>query len=404
MINKIKTALLTLLVTTVSSPAATESNPSNANDLAAASAASACNELGFKLYRAVSKSSGNLFFSPYSIETALAMTATGAEQETLKQMLATLHLRPNFGPDFKALQNKLASGDDFKLLVANRIWAQIGVTYYPDFLSNLSKHFGSEAVLLDFKTKTETARSDINQWVQNQTQGKIKDLLKPGMISKEIELVLTNAIYFKGSWAHEFLKDSTVDGTFHPSASTKHPVQFMNQTNNFLYNETVDLQYLQLAYKGQLVMDVLLPKAGVTLGSIESKLTTSMFFDLVKQPQHREVSVTLPKFKVESQFDLGDTLAQLGMPLAFDRHKANFRKIRKLGADETLSISKVIHKAFVEVNEEGTVAAAATAVTMIPTSSVGPPPTEFKADRPFMFFIRHTESGAILFAGRFQSP
>jgi serpin B len=178
----------------------------------------------------------------------------------------------------------------------------------------------------------------------------------------------------------------------------------MNATQGFQYFEKPDFQYLQVPYKGkELAMDVILPKKGVSLSKIEQDLNNKAFSDLVANAKGAEIQLSFPKFKAEFSLDLGELLSKMGMPLAFDPAKANFKGIRYLKQGETLSISKVLHKAFVEVNEEGTEAAAATAVVMM-LAGAPPPPIEFKADRPFLYFIRHVKTGAILFMGRFSKP
>lgn len=368
-------------------------------------AADASNQMGFNLYKFTSKTQGNLFFSPFSIQAALAMTAAGAQQETLKQMLSTLHLSPDYHSDFRVLLGQLRGNKDFQLFVANRIWAQVGAPYYPDFLKLLLENYGADLAPLDFQKQTEPSREKINKWVEQQTRDKIKDLLKPGIITKDTDLVLTNAIYFKGSWVQAFKKEMTRDDQFQVSPAQKKSIPFMNMTSRFLYTENPELQYLRLPYKGNdLVMDILLPNQGVPLSAIEQKLNSQVFADIIKQAGSNEVEVSLPKFKAESEFDLGEILSAMGMPLAFAKFKANFRGMRKLNPGENLYISKVVHKAFVDVNEEGTEAAAATAVVMASTESVPPLPKIFKADRPFLFFIRHLKSGAILFMGRYSQP
>ena len=385
------------VVITLSFPLLVASQTSNVS--------AASNQFGFNLYKVTSKVQGNLFFSPFSIETALAMTAAGAQKETLKQMLTTLHLSSNYHSEFKNLLGQLKGNKDFQLFVANRIWGQSGTSYFPDFLKLLNENYGADLSQLDFKSQPDPSRVKINQWVQQQTRDKIKDLLKLGTITVHTDLVLTNAIYFKGSWVQAFKKEKTKDDQFQTSPTQKKSIPFMHLKAGFHYMENSDVQYLQLPYKGNdLVMDILLPKPGVQLSAIEQNLNSQVFKNLTEQASGSEVEVSLPKFKAESELDLGDTLSSLGMPLAFDKSKANFQGLRKLNAGENLFISKVVHKAFVDVNEEGTEAAAATAVEISAITSIPAPPKIFKADRPFLFFIRHLQSGTILFMGRYSQP
>lgn len=373
-------------------------------------AVEASNQFAFNLYKSTSKSQENLFFSPFSVEAALAMTAAGAQQETLKQMLTTLHLEPNYHSEFKIILSQLNGQKDFQLYVANRIWGQLGTPYYPNFLKLLLENYGAELSPVDFKNQPDPSREKINLWVQQQTRDKIKDLLKPGVITNDTDLVLTNAIYFKASWANAFKKEMTASDQFHMSPTQKKLISFMHITKEFRYMENSELQYLQLPYKGnELIMDVLLPKPGVLLSMIEQKLNSQVFLDMNKKTILYNIEVSLPKYKTESEFDLGKTLSILGMPLAFDEHNANFKGMRPLVPNENLYISKVIHKAFVDVTEDGTEAAAATAVVMARMmgafpSEPPPPPKIFKANRPFLFFIRHLKSGVILFMGRYSQP
>jgi serpin B len=368
-------------------------------------AAEASNQFGFSLFKISSKAQGNLFFSPLSIEAALAMTAAGAQEQTLKQMLTTLNLGPNSHANFKIILGQLNGNRDFQLFVANRIWAQTGAPYFPSFLKLLSDNYGATLIPLDFEKQTEPSREKINRWVEQQTNDKIKDLLKPGTITKKTDLVLTNAIYFKGSWTEAFKKELTKEEEFQIDSTRKKTIPFMNRSARLRYFENEELQYLQLPYKGHdLVMEIILPRTGIQYAAVEQKLTSKAIAEYTQQAETQEVEVSLPKFKAESEFELGSTLSEMGMPLVFDKSKANFRGMRKLKSDENIYISKVIHKAFVDVNEEGTEAAAATAVVIAMTESMAAAPKIFKANHPFIFFIRHLKSGAILFMGRYSQP
>lgn len=367
----------------------------------------ASNQFGFDLYKKLSKSDGNLFFSPLSIEVAIAMTSAGAQQETLQQIISILHLKKNYHSNFKNILKQLKGNKSFQLLIANQLWGTSGTSYDPEFLKQLIENYNATLVPLDFKNQTESSRVTINQWVEKQTENKIKDLLKPGVIKADTELVLTNAVYFKGNWDEEFDKSQTTDDIFYLSTQQKKSIPFMHMKSNFNYAENAKWQYLQIPYKGkELVMEILLPRESLTLTSLEQKLNLQTFSELALHAQPDDVIVALPRFKAESEFDMEQILATLGMPLAFDSSKANFKGIRKLNPGETLYISKVIHKAYVDVNETGTEAAAATAVVAVLGSALVPQkqPKTFKADRPFLFFIRHLNSGSILFMGRYSKP
>jgi len=354
------------------------------------------------------KTSKNLFFSPYSISTALAMTYVGAAGETEKQMAQVLHftvpkvelnyamarLRSSFLADTKK---------GYQLRVANRLWGQKGYEFLTEFLQTTRTDYGAELAVVDFAL-TEQARREINGWVEKQTEEKIKDLLAPGVLDPRTRLVLTNAIYFKGNWQEKFSKDATQDAPFHLSADKEVTVSMMHQTERFGYRAVDDLQILEMPYaKGELSMIVLLPKGIEGLSLLEKKLTLEKLQEWSKGLRRQRVIVYVPRFTMTSEFSLKDTLQALGMTLAFDDQKADFSRMSR---SEGLYISAVVHKAFVDVNEEGTEAAAATGVVMMPTAApVAPeePPT-FRADHPFLFLIRENQTGSILFMGRVTNP
>lgn len=367
------------------------------------------NQFATDLYRRLKdKNSGNLFFSPYSISAALAMTYAGASGETQKQMAEVLHFAVPESELHQAMarlrESLLADAKQgYQLRVANRLWGQKGFEFLPEFLQTTQKYYGAELGILDFAQNTETARQEINRWVEKQTEDKIKDLLAPGVLDPQTRLVLTNAIYFKGNWQEQFKKDATQDAPFHVSADKEVSVPMMHQTERFGYRATDDLQALEMPYaKGELSMIILLPKAIDGLLQLEKKLTEENLQEWTKGLGHQKVIVYVPKFTMTSQFSLKDTLEAMGMTLPFTQ-KADFSR---MSSKEGLSISAVIHKAFVDVNEEGTEAAAATAVTMMPTSAAPPreePPT-FRADHPFVFLIQDNQTGSILFMGRVMNP
>ena len=377
------------------------------------------NAFALDLYAKLSEAEGNLFFSPYSISTALAMTYAGARGETADEMKATLHL-PG-GPADKTLHDAFgtlvrelnAAGEKgaFKLSVANALWAQHDYEFLDAFTRLVTASYDAGLTGLDFKGETEAARQTINKWVEEQTQDKIKDLLKPGVLTPLTRLVLTNAIYFKGDWASQFDKDRTKDAPFYlcfPANArvALEPIQvpLMFQKGDFQYADLKTFQLLQMPYKGdELSMVVLLPKDRSTeaLAALEASLTAENFAKWLGRMGRLEVEVYLPRFKMTSEFSLKEMLVAMGMKDAFAPGTADLS-----GMDGTrdLFISAVVHKAFVDVNEEGTEAAAATGV-VVGVTSVAPHPTPvFRADHPFLFLIRENESGAILFIGRVMNP
>jgi len=351
----------------------------------------------------------NLFFSPYSISNALAMTYVGAAGKTKSQMAEVLHFPK---PDsevtaaFKLLTTALTSKNEeagFQLRVANRLWGQNDFQFASDYLNVMQADFNAEMGLVDFK-KTEAARTSINSWVEEQTDRKIQNLLAPGVLNAATRLVLTNAIYFKARWEHEFSKSATTDAPFHITASQQISIPTMHKTHEFGYFETAHAKILELPYGSDdsLSMLVLLPKKVDGLADLEKQLSSENLGKWSAGLKSQNVKVQLPKFKTTSELGLTDVLGAMGMPLAFS-DQADFSK---MSTQERLTISAVIHKAFVDVNEEGTEAAAATAVAIRATAIfIDPKKTvEFRADHPFVFLIRHNQSKMVLFLGRLVNP
>ncbi len=361
----------------------------------------------FDLYAQLKNEPGNLFLSPYSISTALAMTYAGAQEQTAEQMAQALnfslpqaHLHGAFGYLIKQI-NRQAEAGDYDLSVANALWLQQDYEFLATYLGLVSAHYEAALERVDFVRQTEPSRQRINDWVARQTEGKIEDLIPEGAVHRLTRLVLTNAIYFKGDWAQQFDPDKTqeADFTVSPDKTVKAPL--MHQQDDFRYAQIDTLQILELPYKGKaLSMLVLLPDKADGLAALEAKLTAENLSRWQQQMRQREVIVYLPRFEITSQFGLSDTLSAMGMPDAFTEN-ANFS-----GMDGTreLFISDVLHKAFVEVNEEGTEAAAATGVIVGITSRSLLQPPIFRADRPFIFLIKDNATGSILFLGRLADP
>lgn len=365
----------------------------------------------FDLYRRLrGDGDTNLFFSPSSISTALAMTSAGARGATAEEMAKVLHfgLPPDrLHPAFAALnaaEGGNAAGRGYELSVANRLWGQKGFHFLPEFLAITRKDYGAELAVVDFKTQAEASRTAINEWVEQQTKGKIKDLIPPRVIDDLTRLVLTNAIYFKGMWATPFNKKATKDAPFFMTPGREIVVPLMTRRGQYEYLEADGMKLLELPYgKGKdLSMLIFLPDAKDGLSNLEPKLTQEQVDKWIAGLRMREVEVFLPRFRVEAQFQLGKLLQAMGMSLAFDPERADFSG---MSTDDDLAITEVIHKAFVDVNEEGTEAAAATAV-VVGVRSAAPPsdPAVFRADHPFAFLIRDNRNGSILFLGRLVNP
>jgi serpin B len=364
----------------------------------------------FDLYQALREKEGNLFYSPYSISLALAMTYAGARGETEQQMADTLHFlsQSRLHNAFNGLDLELASrgegaqgkdGEGFRLNIVNALWGQKDYKFLDEFLDVLAENYGAGMRLLDFINAPEEARITINDWVSDQTEGKIKDLIPQGVIDELTRLVLTNAIYFNAAWLSPFSKDATQDGTFHLLNGGEVIVPMMRQSESFGYAEGEGYQAVELPYDGsELSMVILLPEAG-HFEDFEASLSADRVDSIIRDLEDKYVALTLPKFEFESEFSLADTLAAMGMPIAFTS-AADFSGMT--GTPE-LCIGAVLHKAFISVDEAGTEAAAATAVE-VELTAVPEVQVEVTVDRPFIFLIRDIETGTVLFVGRVTNP
>jgi serpin B len=359
----------------------------------------------------------NLFFSPYSIRTALAMTSAGARGSTAAQMASVLHLQaadngPKADHPFQHWLTALPTTQpDFQLAIANSVWIQTGYDIQQDFSTALTRDYAAHLVAANFNAAPEPSRTKINQWVQQQTRDHIKDLLPPGSIDSRTRLVLANAVYFKAGWAAPFPAHDTHRGKFHLDPSASAIVHFMrrsDQTMNYFDGgsfQAVELPY----YGGEMSMVLLVPGANDGLADLEKQLTADHLQQWLAALQPREVTLTLPRFTMTGQFGLAATLAAMGMTDAFDPQRADFSGIAtpsQARREPPLVISQVYHKAFVAVAEEGTEAAAATAVNMAAAAMMfrGPEPVIVTADHPFLLLIRHNPTGTLLFLGRMSDP
>lgn len=360
------------------------------------------------LYQKLCASDGNIFFSPYSISTALAMTYGGARGNTEKEMAKTLRFsldQENLHFAFAQVEsrlNKLQKAGNIKLSVANALWPQQDYKFLDEYLFLAKKHYGVTITPLDYKRAREAARSMINKWVEDKTQSKIKDLIQPGILNALTRLVLVNAIYFKGNWESQFKADKTKDAPFYVSPKKSVQVPMMTQKQKFEYANLRSFEILKLPYVGnEMSMIILLPKETDGLKQLEANLSLENLKGWKRRLDKRDVLVFLPKFKMTSMFRLDKTLVSMGIIDAFSNSKANFAGMD--GRSNWLYIAAVIHKAFVDVNEEGTEAAAATAVVIGAMSAPAPSPT-FRADHPFVFLIQENQTGSILFIGRVTDP
>lgn len=378
--------------------------------MSAVSVAGGVNRFAFDLYgRLRSQEQGNLFFSPQSISTALAMTYAGARGETADEMARTMHfpVPPDRLPaGYAELLRALHGGEgtkQYRLAIANRLWGQQGTAFLEAFLTVTRRDYGAEMGLADFATNAEGARQEINGWVAQQTEQKIGNLIPAGVLGPDTRLVLANAIYFRGNWAHQFEKSATRDRPFHVSARTTVdvPLMFSEMSVGYAAQPDAALKVVELPYQGDdLSMLVLLPDASDGLSDVEAKLTAENVGRWTTGLARRDVLVYLPRFSVESGFGLGSTLAAMGMPAPFSE-RADFSG---MNGKRDLSISAVLHRARVDVDEQGTEAAAATGVAVGVRAMRPQEPPTFRADHPFAFFIRHNPTGTILFLGRVTNP
>jgi serpin B len=343
----------------------------------------------------------NLFFSPYSISSALAMTSAGAKGNTAKQMAKTLHLdldAATVHPEFASLAASLKKEPAFELVVANALWGQQGYPYKADFLDLLKAGYGSELRTVDFG-KAESARAAINQWTAAQTKDKVQELIAPGLLTPTTRLVLTNAIYFKAKWQFEFEKKDTADEPFSVSRDKTVPVPTMHQPYSAGYFEDQSLQAVELPYlRDSLSMVLVVPRQVDGLAAVEKDLSSNLtaWLDGLKND---EIVLSLPRFKTTCSFRLSRELTALGMTDAFSTSAADFSGMAD--AEKPL-LGEVVHRAYVAVDEEGTEAAAATGVQWVGAGRKGP--AVVKVDRPFLFLIRHNGTGTILFIGRVVNP
>jgi serpin B len=349
----------------------------------------------------------NLLVSPFSISTALSMTYAGARNSTASQMADALHIDLPDDRHHAAAGSLIADLNvpraGYEMAIANRLFGQHDMPFEQPFLDINSQAYGAPLEPLDFATDPNSARLHINDWVAEQTHDLIKDLLPAGSVNPLTRLVLTNAVYFNGKWKYQFDPEDTEDAAFHVSPTTQIQTPMMFQRAEFRYGSFDNFQMLELPYSGDdLSMVIMLPKQSDGLAALESQLSIESFQESVDALQEEEVDVHLPKFTFSDDFNLGSTLQDLGMTDAFDPSRADFDGIadRRL---YDLHISGVFHKTFIDVNEVGTEAAAATGVVIGPTS-VPPPPPIFRADHAFLFALRDAHSGSLLFFGRLNEP
>lgn len=373
------------------------------------------NAFACELYSALDPAKQNLFFSPYSVATAMAMTREGARGETAVEMDAVLHL-PSGGAAAahtslaEALKPKLVwdhGGDEprqvpaYELHIANALWGQIGVEFEKSFTTVLRDQYRAPLERIDF-ADSDKARETINGWVEKQTKDRIRDIVPPPLPSTDSKLALANAIYFRGAWEKPFEKGLTKAMVFFVP-KIKLAVPMMRNVDRYAYAETDDAQILELPYRGnQTSMVILLPKTPAGIFALEKQLSGAALKRWLDGLKTRNVAAKIPKFELTCPVNLTETLAGMGMQRAFDRDQADFTGMTR---QVPLFVGVVLHKAFVSVDEAGTEAAAATVVMMeLGAAPDQDKPIEFVADHPFVFLIRHRPTGCILFMGRLWKP
>jgi serpin B len=366
-----------------------------------------------ELYGQLRSETGNVFISPYSISTALAMTYSGARENTEAQMAKTMHFaqpQGDFHKSYESLQKRITGAqvtDQFEFLEANSLWPQTSKKFKDEFMTICKTQYGAGVIPVDYLNNPEAARQAINQWVEAKTKQYIKELLPEGSVDSSTKMTLVNAVYFKGKWMNCFKKEHTSQREdFHVTPAKTEKVPMMYASGERQVAQLPDLQILAMPYKGgNATMLVLLPVRQDGLADLEQKLTPKNLQTWISALKNEPlVEVYMPKFSIEAQFGLHKTLAGMGMPDAFSPSRADFSG---MDGERDLFISQIIHKAILKVDEEGTVAAAATAVIKNYTSAMEEDPVKpviFRADHPFLVVIRENSTDSILFLGRLTNP
>jgi serpin B len=364
------------------------------------------NKFAMNLFHKLANNSSNVFFSPYSISTALFMTAGGAKSQTETQMLDVLCQTENtqayhqkFGDHLSLVEKK----EKIKLNIANSIWMQKGFIFRQDYIDLLSKAYTAKLNESNFKINPDQEAKKISKWVEGRTNNKIKDLIKPGVLQTNTRMVLVNAIYFYGDWGNQFDKENTLEADFYLNNKTTIKAKLMNIEYKMPYASDDIFEVVSVPYSsGEASMLIFLPKSKDNFDKSIQALTFERLNALSGNLAHEKVNLKIPKFTMTTEFELSQTLSTMGMSLAF----TDMADFSGMTGEKDLKIDKVIHKAFVDVSEKGTEAAAATAVIMV-TKSAGPDMGKtiyFKADHPFIFVIKDNTTGQLLFVGLVNNP
>lgn len=357
----------------------------------------------FNVYHQLTKPGKNLIFSPASITSALAMTYVGAKNNTFEEIGNTLYFNCNideFSKDYVNLFKLNKSEDQVQFYSANSLWIQENLKLNQSFLDINKKDFQSSLNYTDFNNKPERSRLAINKWVEDQTNNKITNLLQPSSIDNGTRLVLVNALYFKGSWKNKFNKEKNIEADFQIAKNRTVQSVFMNRYINSWYFSDKNVQIIDIPYSnGDLSLMIILPKSFRKFKKVEKKLDNEFYSNYIQKKEKKRINLFLPKFKIESEFDLNKTLYELGIHDAFSG-SADFSGITDT---EKLYISKVVHKANIAIDEEGTEAAAATAVMMRKTSMLLED-VDIHVNKPFIYLLRNNENNCIYFMGKITNP
>ncbi|MBA4386865.1 MAG: hypothetical protein C0404_02720 [Verrucomicrobia bacterium] len=365
------------------------------------------NKFTMELYRKVKGGESNLFLSPYGISSTLTIMHAGAQGDTARGIAEALRFDgipqpetrvPEYAKTIQQGLGAIQRRGDGQFAMIHSLWAHKAYRIDEDFMFRMKSSYTVEANSADFAGANEDARKKMNAWVDTKTRGRIKDLVKSGAINDRTRLVLANAVWFKAKWEHEFFKRLTVKQDFDTGSGKKVQVDLMTQAMSAGYATNDEVEVLQLAYKGgSISMIVVVPKKAGDLAKVEDKLSPAVLNDWMKLLKPTSITLSFPRFRFSSEFDVTDTLRGMGMKDAFDSAKADFSRMNK--APEKLFISTVMHKACVDVDEEGTEASAAAEA---PAAGAEPPPV--RVDRSFLFLVRENKYGSILFIGRVVDP
>jgi serpin B len=369
-------------------------------------AVGAVNGLAVKLYGKLAKPGENICFSPYSVSVAFAMTYAGAAGETAAEFEGAFGFGEGIHRSNALLTRNILSApeDAAKLVVANSIWPQSGYKLLEPFTRTLGEFYDSQVTPQDYKNGAEAARNTINRWAEERTNGRIRDLLASGTVGADTRMVLVNALYFRASWLSAFSKGATEEAEFYADSGDVSTAQMMKNAGVYAYMENESFQAVKIPYsRGAFSMTLILPRERDGIGAVEENLGSVLDAVSAGGFGRGAVELYVPRFKVESEFGLNEAVASLGAGRAFIPGAADFSMMN--GRDD-LFISAAVHRAFIEVDEDGTEAAASTAVAVSRTSAMlnESEPVIFRADHPFIFTVQDEVSGAVIFIGRVARP